>query len=184
MNDLLHLRALKAELIGTFLLALAILVSLRVPGFPVSTPVAAAVTLMVLVYGLGPISGAHFNPSITIALGLLKKIDPVNAAAYIVVQIIGALLAVSVANFLAPLSSPLLPVEVGDRVGVAELFGTFVLAFGIAVVVFGKAHEALSGLLIAASLFVGIVLAASASNAALNPAVALAIGSMASPYIA
>lgn len=53
----MNLKALAAELFGTFGLSLAVLISINSPGFPVGTPVIAGLTLGLFVYTIGPISG-------------------------------------------------------------------------------------------------------------------------------
>jgi len=65
----------------------------------------------------------------------------------------------------------------------AEALGTFVLAAGVAAVVHGKAPGEAAGLTIGGSLLIGISIAARASNGVLNPAVALAIGSLSISYV-
>ena len=55
-------------------------------------------TLMVLVYAIGPISGCHINPAVTIAMMVAKKIGVQDGIAYMVTQIIGALLASALKN--------------------------------------------------------------------------------------
>jgi aquaporin Z len=46
-----------------------------------------------MIYAIGPISGCHINPAVTVGLLLTKKIDPKFAAGYIAAQIVGAILA-------------------------------------------------------------------------------------------
>ncbi len=68
----LHMKKYFAEFLGTLILALAVSLSLK-GGFPVSTPVIAALALGTGVYSMGALSGAHFNPAITIGLAVIKK---------------------------------------------------------------------------------------------------------------
>ena len=89
-----------AELIGTFILVLAILMAVIVnsgDGIGVTDYVTIglvhALALGVLVYAVGGASGAHLNPAVTAALALGRKIRPSDAAIYVVVQIIGGILA-------------------------------------------------------------------------------------------
>jgi len=172
-----------AEFLGTFLLALA--VSLSIAGkFPVSTPVIAALTLGVSVYTLFAISGTHINPAITLGLAAIGKIGGKDAAAYLVAQFLGGGLAMGVARYLAPGGTAGVSAADGATVFTAELLGTFVLATGVASVVHGKAPGEAAGLTIGGSLLIGISIAASASNGVLNPAVALAIGSLSASYVA
>lgn len=169
-----------AEGFGTFCLALAVGVSLA-SLFPVSTPVIAALTLGLLVYTIGTISGTHINPAVTIGLWSLKKISTRDAGWYIIAQFIGAALALF---FVRTLVHPtLLPIANTFNVFLAELVGTFFFTFGIAAVVYEKVPAALSGIVVGGSLLLGISLAAPLSNGILNPAVAWGIGSFSVMYV-
>ena len=170
-----------AEFLGTFALALAVALSLA-GKFPVPTPALAAITLGVCVYTFGAISGTHINPAITIGLLTVGRIKIVDAAAYIVAQFAGAAVAKFAAGCLLG-SHP--PVTAVDNLSVfgAEGLGAFWLATGVIAVVSGKAPSAAAGLTIGGSLLVGIAFAAPISNAVLNPAVALAIGSFSVMYV-
>ncbi len=85
--------ALIAEFIGTFGLALAVLVSLNGYLPLVPTAVVAGATLVLFVLTIGAISGSHINPAVTIGLLSVKKIELSEAFGYIVAQIAGALTA-------------------------------------------------------------------------------------------
>lgn len=170
-----------AEFLGTFLLALAVGVSLG-SKFPVATPLIAGLTLGLCVYTLGGISGTHINPSITIGLLTIGKIDFKDAAAYLVSQFLGAGAAWFVAGLLLPARAV---VAADNSLGIfgAEALGAFVLALGVASVVHGKAPAPAAGLTIGGSLLLGISLAVPLSNGVLNPAVAVGIGSISASYL-
>jgi aquaporin Z len=170
-----------AEFVATFLLTLAVLTSLTF-SLPLATPIAAGLTLMIMVYAIGPISGAHLNPAVTLSLLSIKKVSNLDAVLYIVAQLIGAVAAMGV---LSALGGSLASVGGADSVAifVAEALGAFVLLFGIAAVVHGKVDDDASGITIGGSLLLGILLAAGASNGVLNPAVAIGIGSISATYI-
>ncbi|HZM88435.1 MAG TPA: aquaporin Z [Blastocatellia bacterium] len=85
-----------AELIGTFVLVFggcgsAVLAGDKIGFLGVS--IAFGLTLLTMAYAIGPISGCHINPAVTIGLLLSKKFDPRDAAGYIGAQIIGGVLA-------------------------------------------------------------------------------------------
>lgn len=171
-----------AEGIATMCLTLGVTFSF-LEGFPLPTPVVAALTLGVFVYTIGRISGAHLNPAVTVALLSVGKISRRDAGGYILAQLIGALLAMLIASWLlVELPAPL--VESTPEVAFAELVGTFLLVFGISSVVSGKASEAASGIVIGTSLLIGILIASVGSNGVLNPAVALGINSLSVFYVA
>jgi aquaporin Z len=73
------------ELIGTFFLVLSVGMT--------NNPFAVGVTLMVMIYMGAHVSGAHYNPSITLAMYIRKKMQPRDAGMYILFQFIGAILA-------------------------------------------------------------------------------------------
>ena len=174
--------AVAAELFGTFVLALAVLVSISNAAFPVPTPVVAGLTLGLLVYTIGPISGCHINPAVTIGLLSIGKTDAASAGAYIVAQLVGAFAALGVGGMLLPTVAE---VAAGNTaaIGLSELLGASVFIFGIASVALGRVPDAMAGVVIGGSLTLGISFAAHASNGVLNPAVALGIGSFSLAYV-
>jgi glycerol uptake facilitator-like aquaporin len=170
-----------AELIGTFLLAGVVSLSLGGKFDAVPTAVLAGLTLGVCVYTLGAISGTHINPSITLGVLSVGKISFADAAGYIVAQFLGGVLAMFVSSSMVPRSA--LTIVDSGPVFCAEIFGTFCLGLGVASVVFGKAPGPAAGLTIGGSLLFGLSIAATASNAVLNPAVAVGIGSVSVAYL-
>lgn len=177
----MNFRAYFAELIGTFLLSLAVSISIAA-NLPVPTPIIAGVTLGLCVYTLGKISGTHVNPAVTVALLSVKKIGFRDAAMYVVSQLLGAILAILLVPLLLG-NGPAVYAGNELQLGVTELLGAFILVFGVSSVVFGKVKEEASGLVIGGSLALGAMLASSVSNGVLNPAVAIAIGSISWMYI-
>lgn len=164
-----------AEAFGTFTLTLIAMFSL-VGSFAVPTPILAGLTVMLFVYSIGPISGAHINPAVTLGLWSMGRIKPREAVLYMVSQFVGASLALlTVKYFKVPIQS----MPVGRlQIGLAETLGAVVFTFGIASVVFGKLSGGLSGLVIGGSLIVGIAVAALlGSPGILNPAVAMGLQS-------
>jgi glycerol uptake facilitator-like aquaporin len=172
---------LAAELLGTFFLTKIVLLTLT-GNLDVATPIAASLTLMVFVYTVGTMSGAHLNPAITIGLLATKKIKTMEAAWYIVAQVIGACLAMLATFFVFGLPEVSTDGIVWQLI-LGEFIGTFVLAWGVYSVASGKTTEAASGITIGGSLLLGLMLASPLSNAVLNPAVALGIGSVSLCYI-
>lgn len=171
-----------AEFIGTFALTLMVTLSLT-SEFPLATPIIAGLVVGLFVYTVGNISGTHLNPAVTVALASIRKISPVDALVYIVVQILGALAAMWVAKSYGSGFLPTILVSDSLRVGAAEAMGAFMLVFGISAVVHGRVHSAASGLTIGTSLLLGILAASVASNGVLNPAVAIGIGSVSAMYL-
>ncbi len=98
-----------AELLGTFTLVLFIVLVLSLGAAPPEglgfndfavIGLVHAFALALLIWAFGGASGAHFNPAVTVALAVRRKIAPADALIYIVVQLIGAILAALVAKVL------------------------------------------------------------------------------------
>ncbi len=124
-----------AELLGTFTLTLMVFLSLT-SGFLIPTPVVAGLVVGLFVYTIGPISGTHLNPAVTIALFSIRKISLTDAICYIVAQLAGALLALLASSQHGPGFMPAVLAANTPSVGLAEAMGAFVLVFGIASVVY------------------------------------------------
>jgi glycerol uptake facilitator-like aquaporin len=170
-----------AEMLGTFVLTFVVWLSVAF-AMPFSTPIMAALTLGLFVYLVGPISGAHLNPSVTIGLLAIQKIKPRDAGYYVIAQFIGAIVALILGTMLNP--EPVsIPMETDLLVGAAEMLGTAILAFCVTAATIEAVKPSLSGVVVGTGLFIGIYLAFPFSNAVLNPAVALGIGSLGSMYI-
>ena len=174
-------RALLAEALGTMLL-LATVVGSGIMGqalSPDNTAVAllanAAATagaLYVLITILGPISGAHFNPAVTLAMKLHGGLDTRTAAAYVLVQCAGAIAGVLLAHAMFDL--PLFQPGVRARTGSAQWLSEGVATFGLLLTIpLGLRHRAQAiPALVASYIFAAYWLTASTSFA--NPAVTLA----------
>ncbi|MCL1126814.1 aquaporin [Shewanella surugensis] len=99
----LSFQKLLAELLGTFMLATVVLVSLTPSTpFPLATPIAAALSLGLSVYLLGSVSGCHINPAISLAMLVCRQMDIIHFVGYIIFQCAGALLAYFFSAFLYP----------------------------------------------------------------------------------
>ncbi|WBX94615.1 aquaporin [Pseudoxanthomonas mexicana] len=174
-------RALLAEALGTMLL-LATVVGSGIMGqalSPDNTAVAllanAAATagaLYVLITILGPISGAHFNPAVTLAMKLHGGLDTRTTAAYVLVQCAGAIAGVLLAHAMFDL--PLFQPGVRARTGSAQWLSEGVATFGLLLtILLGLRHRAQAiPALVASYIFAAYWFTASTSFA--NPAVTLA----------
>ena len=174
-------RRLAAEFIGTALL-LAAVVGSGVMGAALSdgndavallaNATATAAVLYVLIEVLGPLSGAHFNPAVTLAFRLRGEIGSRDAAAYIAVQLVAAVLGVLLAHlmFELPLLQPGLRVRTGGAQWVSEAVATFGLV--LAIVMGLRYRPAAVPALVASWIFAAYWFTASTSFA--NPAVTVA----------
>jgi glycerol uptake facilitator-like aquaporin len=133
---------------------------------------ATAGILYVLIVVLGPISGAHFNPAVTLVLRLKGLISGRDAAAYLCVQIVAAILGVVLAH--AMFGQALIQPGTHAREGTAQLLSEAVATFGLIVtILLGSRYRASTvPALVAAYIFAAYWFTASTSFA--NPAVTLA----------
>lgn len=161
------------EFIGTFFLMFTIVMSVANAGD--IAPLAIGSILMVLVYAGGPISGAHYNPAVTLAVWLRGKCTLAEIPGYLIAQLIGASLAAITANFILG-TGPGEGLEVNFTPALlSEFLGTFVLVFVILNVAFSNrsAGNSYFGLAIGFTVAGMAFSVGSVSGGAFNPAVAV-----------
>ena len=171
---------LGAELLGTaFLLATVIgsgIMGERLAGGNVAiallgnTPTGAI--LVVLITMLGPISGAHFNPAVTGVFLLKKEIDAAEAGAYIVVQVLGAVLGVLAAHLM--FGEAALQVSGKVRAGASQWLSEWVAAFGLVVTILLTQRANRGAVPAAVGLYITAAYWFTASTSFANPAVTIA----------
>jgi aquaporin Z len=164
------------ELLGTFFLVLT--VGNTVIGKSDVAPLAIGLSLAVMIFAGGHISGGHFNPAVTLGVWLRGKCDTKDVVPYIASQIIGAVLAAFAVKFLQGTGGTAGDVKVGQAF-VAELLGTFALVWVVLNVATTKANanNSFYGLAIGMTVTAMAFALGPISGAAFNPAVA--IGAMA-----
>lgn len=174
-----------AEVLGTAILTTVVLAVSRSPiGLPYFVALAVGLTMALLVLVVGPTSGAHVNPAVTLSLWTVRKIDTVRALVYIAAQFMGAALAWRLYTYLIDAPIKNIAGESFDwRVLVAELVGTAVFTFGIAAAVYQKYEGGKLAATIGGSLLMGILAASVVSNGLLNPALALGVQSWSKAYV-
>lgn len=165
------------ELIGTFFLVLTIGLVVIEPGAGAFAPVAIGSVLMVMIYAGGHISGAHYNPAVTLAVWMRGRCPGSDVPGYMISQVAGAI----IAAFAVFIIKGDVPVEVGVISPIpsmlAEFLFTFALVFVILNVATSKNTEGNSyyGLAIGFTVLVGAYAVGSISGGAFNPAVAVGI---------
>ncbi len=178
----MHLHRYAAELLGTFLLAFMVKLSVT-SQLPLPTPVIAGLTLGLGVYMLGSISGAHLNPAVTIALASVRKIPVLDAVWYVGAQLSGGYIALLAAEALTGVHLVPAIADATQGIVAAEALGAAILVLGVSSVVWGKAPHDAAGLTIGTALALGAMCASTVSAGIVNPAVALALGSFSVAYI-
>src|SRR4051794_25956008 len=111
------------EFIGTFFLVLVVALT--------GNAAAIGTTLMVMVFAGGHISGAHYNPAVTLAVLIRGKVTSRDAIIYVVVQIIAAIVAALIAKwYMGDMGVATMDLD-GKvlKVFISELIGTFALAY-------------------------------------------------------
>jgi len=163
------MRKYVTEFIGTFFLVLVVALT--------GNALAIGAVLMVMVFAGGHISGAHYNPAVTLAVLIRGKVSSTNAIIYIAVQIIAAAVAALIARwYVGDLS--VMTLELDGRIlkaFVSELLGTFALAYVVLNVATSKGTTGNSfyGLAIGFTVFAMASTFGSISGGAFNPAVAI-----------
>ena len=163
-----------AEFIGTFFLALTICTAAVHGSAGEYAPFAIASTLMVMIYGLGHVSGAHFNPAVTVGVWLRGACEKDEVAPYIAAQVIaGAAAALVSANLLiTDPSVTALELDMTQTIG-AEFLYTFALVFVILNVATSEATagNGYYGAAIAFVVLAGALTVGGISGGSFNPAV-------------
>merc|ERR1719231_1089825 len=172
-----------SEMIGTFFLVFT--VGLNVLGSSPAPALSIAAALMCMIYALGGVSGAHFNPAVTTALVLAGKEKAENIPVYMSAQLCGGLAAGLAYTAIVGRAVPLQP-GAGHSwfdAAFAEILYTFVLCFvvlnvatlsGVHLTNGGKAKQ-IYGLAIAFCIVVGGYAIGSVSGGSLNPAVSFGL---------
>jgi glycerol uptake facilitator-like aquaporin len=130
--------------------------------------------LIVIITILGPISGAHFNPAVTLAMRLRRNITSNEAVAYAAVQIAGGILGAWAAHLMFEL--PLLQVSTTPRTGAGQWFAEMLAAFGLIGTIFAALRFRPDAVAWLAGLYITSAYWFTASTSFANPAVAVARG--------
>jgi len=174
--------ALLSEFLGTFMLVLT--VGLNVLGQSLATAFSIAAALMSMIYSLGDVSGAHFNPAVTLAVFLSRRSDLTlkQALLYLAVQFVSGVCA-SLTYVLVYVGGNFPIGPVGKSTWLQVTFAEFIFTFVLCYVVLSTAVSTrtksshMFGLAIGSCVTVGGFAVGGISGGALNPAVAVGIAS-------
>jgi glycerol uptake facilitator-like aquaporin len=133
-------------------------------------PTGAILVVLILVFG--PLSGAHFNPAVSIAFALRGKVQWSTTAIFIVAQILGAVGGVWMAHLMFDL--PLWQLSVTARTGPGQWLAEAVATFGLVVTVFGCMARTPASVPYAVGLYITSAYWFTASTSFANPAVTIA----------
>jgi len=177
------IRRLFAEWIGTFSLLATVVgsgimaenlaggnVALALLGNTIPT----GAILVVLITVFGPISGAHFNPAVTLSFALRKEISATDAGLYMLTQIIGGIVGVFAAHFMFDI--PILETSTTVRSGAGQWMGEFVATFGLVGTILACLKARPDAVPMAVGLYITAAYWFTSSTSFANPAVTIARG--------
>jgi len=174
-------RRLTAEAIGTALLLAAVvgsgIMGERLAGGNVAiallaNSVATGAALVALILCFGPISGAHFNPAVSLAEAALGRMSWQDTAGYVAVQVAGAFAGVLAAHLM--FGEPAFAASTHERSGLAQAFSEGVASFGLLSVIFGCSSRQPHAVPLAVGAWITAAYWFTASTSFANPAVTLA----------
>lgn len=176
-------KKLAAEVLGTFLLVATVvgsgIMAERLAGgndalalLGNTIPTGAILVVIILIFA--PLSGAHFNPAVTLAFLLRREIDLRTALAYWPAQIAGGMLGTIIAHHMFELD--LLQASTHARHGVAQWSAEVVATFGLVLTIFGCIRHRPEAVPYAVGLFISAGYWFTASTSFANPAVTVARG--------
>jgi glycerol uptake facilitator-like aquaporin len=170
-----------AEVVGTALLLAAVvgsgIMGDRLAGGNVAiallaNTVSTGAALVALILAFGPISGAHFNPAVTVVDAWQKGVAWRDVPQLIGAQVIGAFAGVAAAHLM--FGEPLFATSQHVRSGVAQMFSEFVATFGLLAVIWGCVRRRPSATPFAVGAYITSAYWFTASTSFANPAVTLA----------
>ena len=174
-------RRATAEAVGTAMLLAAVvgsgIMGERLAGGNVAiallaNTIATGAALTALILTFGQISGAHFNPAVTIADALVGGLGWRDVPVYLGAQVMGAFVGVAAANLM--FSEPVFSASRHMRAGGAQLFSEFVATFGLLAVIWGCARRRSAAVPFAVGAYIAAAYWFTASTSFANPAVTLA----------
>lgn len=174
-------RRLFAESLGTALL-LAVVVGSGIMGEQLAdgnvalallaNALATGAALAVLILIFAPVSGAHFNPAVTLSFAIRGEISRRDALAYLAVQVAGGLLGVALAHIM--FEQPLVQASMHARAGIAQWVAEFVATFGLLATILGCLRARPEAVPYAVGLFITAGYWFTSSTSFANPAVTIA----------
>jgi glycerol uptake facilitator-like aquaporin len=174
-------RRIAAEALGSGFLLMAVvgsgIMGERLAGGNVAlallaNTIATGAALVVLISIFGPISGAHFNPAVTLFFALRREIRPAIAAAYVAAQIAGAMMGVWLAH--AMFALPIFEISTKFRDGPSQWLSEFIATFGLLATIAGSIRFSSATTPLLVGLYITAAYWFTASTSFANPAVTIA----------
>jgi glycerol uptake facilitator-like aquaporin len=133
-------------------------------------PTGAILTVLILTFG--PISGAHFNPAVSVASALRRELPWPDMATYVAAQIVGGMIGVWAAHLMFEL--PVWQVSANARTGAGQWLAEFVATFGLLLTILGCVARTPAAVPYAVGLYITSAYWFTASTSFANPAVTIA----------
>ncbi|MDE0521250.1 MAG: aquaporin family protein [Boseongicola sp.] len=130
--------------------------------------------LVVLITALGPVSGAHFNPAVTLAFLIRREISGLHALAFAITQVAGGVSGTFLAHLM--FAQPVIQASTTVRTGGAMWLAEAVAAFGLVLVILAGIRQRPEAVPWLVGLFIGAAYWFTSSTSFANPAVAIARG--------
>jgi len=172
---------LAAEAIGSFFLFVAVIgsgiMAENLAGGNtamalLANTIATGAILFVLIAMLGPISGAHFNPAVTLAFLIRREISAGMAGAFILVQIVGGAIGAFAAHLMFKL--PILQFSTKARAGIDQWTGEFIATFGLVLTILLLIRYRAEAIPAGVALYITSAYWFTSSTSFANPAITLA----------
>lgn len=174
-------RSVTAEALGTFLLFATVvgsgIMAERLSGGNVAVAllgnsVATGAMLYVLITMFGPLSGAHFNPAVTLVMWLRKELQAKAALAYMAAQIVGGILGVWATHLM--FDEAILQFSGKSRTGLGQWTGEFIATFGLILTILGTLRTRPQAIPVSVALYITAAYWFTSSTSFANPAITVA----------
>lgn len=174
-------RRLVAEALGSFLLFATVIgsgiMAERLAGGNVAVAllgntIATGAMLYVLIGMFGPVSGAHFNPAVSLVMALRRELGPVDLAAYVAVQLAAGILGAFAAHLMFDL--PILEFAVKARTGTGQWASEALATFGLLLTILGTLRHRPAAVPASVALYIVAAYWFTSSTSFANPAITVA----------
>ena len=181
MQTFVRKQRLAAETLGTGLLVATVvgsgIMAAKLAGGNIAlallgNTIPTGAILLVLITVLGPVSGAHFNPAVSLIMALRGDLSKSDFIPFVIAQIVGGCLGTMAAHAMFDL--PLLQFSATARTGPAQWFAEFVATFGLLITIIGCLRFKPDFVAIAVGLYITAAYWFTASTSFANPAVTIA----------
>jgi glycerol uptake facilitator-like aquaporin len=181
MSEIATSKRLLAEALGTALLLATVvgsgIMAEKLAGGNVAiallgNTIPTGAILVVLITVFGPISGAHFNPAVSLVFALRGELGWTLFGPYVIAQVVGGIVGVAAAHVMFDL--PVWQISTTVRSGPGQWFAEFVAAFGLVITILGCLKRTPQSIPMAVGLYITAAYWFTASTSFANPAVTIA----------